>query len=319
MALKLFAGTSNPELAESVAKTANTSLAKVEVTRFKNSEVRVRVEEDVKHDSSIIIQSTSNPTDTNLMELYLMCDALRREESRRVIGIVPYFGYARQDIQHRPGECVSANVVIRFMEAIGFHKIYTINLHDEATEGVFSIPFKNLSALPLLAKEIKNYLSGQGKNTTSEKVAIVSPDQGGIERARKFGEAFFETEQFELAVTEKKRNLEHIHESKALDLYGDVEGKVAIIVDDVATSGSTLINAAKFCMESGATGVVAAIVHRDFAPDTAKKIQDSMVEKFFTTDTIALKEEYKFEKMQTVSVASLIAEELNELPLAITQ
>lgn len=316
MALKIFSGSSNPQLSQKVAENAGTSLAKADVTRFKNSEVRVRVEEDVKHDTCVVIQSTSNPTDTNLMELYLMCDALKREEARRVIGVVPYFGYARQDIQHRPGECVSANVVIRFMEAIGFHKIYTINLHDEATEGVFSIPFKNLSALPLLATEIREYMKNQQKDVTPEKVAIVSPDQGGIERARKFGEAFFQTEKFELAVTEKKRNLENIHDSRALDLYGDVKGKVAIIVDDVATSGSTLINAAQFCMDSGATGVIAAIVHRDFAPDTAKRIQDSMIEIFFTTDSINLKEEYKFEKMQTVSIASLIGEEVKNLPTA---
>lgn len=314
MALKIFSGSSNPQLSEGVAESAGTSLAKVNVTRFKNSEVRVRIEEDVKHDTCVIVQSTSNPTDTNIMELYLMCDALKREEARRVIGVVPYFGYARQDIQHRPGECVSANVIIRFMEAIGFHKIYTINLHDEATEGVFSIPFKNLDALPLLGTEIRKYLTEQGKEISPEKVAIVSPDQGGIERARKFGNAFFESEKFELAVTEKKRNLEHIHESKALDLYGDVKGKVAIIVDDVATSGSTLINAAEFCMESGATGVIAAIVHRDFAPDTAEKIQKSMIEAFFTTDSIALKDEYAFEKMKTVSVASLIGEEVKNLP-----
>ncbi len=315
MSLKIFSGTSNPELSKKVAEKAETSLAKVEVTRFKNSEVRVRVEEDVQHDTCVIVQSTSNPTDTNLTELYLMCDALRREEARRVIGVLPYFGYARQDIQHRPGECVSANVVIRFMEAIGFHKIYTVNLHDEATEGVFSIPFKNLSALPLLAKEIKQYLSSQGKGVTTEEVAIVSPDQGGIERARKFGETFFETEKFELAVTEKKRNLDQIHESRALDLYGDVKGKVAIIVDDVATSGSTLINAAEFCKQNGATAVIAAIVHRDFAPDTAERIQNSMIEVFFTTDTIALKKEYEFAKMKTVSVASLIADELKNLPI----
>lgn len=314
MSLKIFSGTSNPQLSEKVAKVAETSLAKVEVTRFKNTEVRVRIEDDVKNDTCVIIQSTANPTDTNLMELYLMCDALRREEARKVIGVVPYFGYARQDIQHRPGECVSSNVVIRFMEAIGFHKIYTINLHDEATEGVFSIPFKNLSALPLLAKEIKEYLMKQQKDVLPEHVAIVSPDQGGIERARKFGEAFFETEKFELAVTEKKRNLEHIHESRALDLYGDVKGKIAIIVDDVSTSGSTLINAAEFCMESGATGVIAAIVHQDFAPDTAQRIQNSMIEVFFTTDSIALREENNFEKMRTVSVAPLIAEEVKNIP-----
>ncbi len=319
MSLKLFSGTSNPQLSEEVAQATNASLAKVEVIRFKNSEVRVRIEEDVKHDTCVVIQSTANPTDTNLMELYLMCDALRREEARRVIGVVPYFGYARQDIQHRPGECVSSNVVIRFMEAIGFHKIYTINLHDEATEGVFSIPFKNLSALPLLAAEIKTYLQNKGTEIIPEKVAIVSPDQGGIERARKFGESLFGNNAFQLAVTEKRRDLTNMHKSKALDLYGDVKGKIAIIVDDVATSGDTLIHAAEFCMESGATGVIAAIVHRDFAPDTSTKIQNSILEAFFTTNSIALKEEYKFEKMKTVSIAKLIAEEMKEIPISVTQ
>ncbi len=314
MALKLFSGTSNCKLSEDVAKHIGVPLAKAEVTRFKNSEVRVRIEEDVKHDTCVIIQSTSNPTDTNLMELYLMVDALRREEARRVIGVLPYFGYARQDIQHRSGECVSANVVIRFMEAIGFHKIYTYNLHDEATEGVFNIPFKNLSAFSLLADEIHKYLEEQKTPVDPKHIAIVSPDQGGIERARRFGTQFFGTGSFQLAVTEKKRDLAHNHQSLALDLYGDVKGKTAIIVDDVATSGGTLINAGHFCIESGATKVIAAIVHRDFAPDTPKKIQDSKIEAFFTTDTIALKEEYIFEKMKTTSIANNLAAVIKEIP-----
>lgn len=314
MALKLFSGTSNPKLSEDVAKHIGISLAKSEVTRFKNSEVRVQIQEDVKHDTCVIIQSTSNPTDTNLMELYLMVDALHREEARRLVGVLPYFGYARQDIQHRPGECVSANVVIRFMETSGFHKIYTINLHDEATEGVFNIPFKNLSAFPMLADAIHKYFEEKNTPIDPKHIAIVSPDQGGIERARKFGNQFFGTEAFQLAVTEKKRDLEHTHKSTALDLYGDVKGKTAIIVDDVVTSGGTLINAAHFCLESGATSVIAAIVHRDFAPDTAKKIQDSKIEAFFTTDTIALREEYKFQKMRTTSVAKMLGEVIKEIP-----
>ncbi len=314
MALKLFSGTSNPKLAEDVAKHIGVALAKAEVTRFDNSEVRVRIEEDVKHDTCVIIQSTSNPTDTNLMELYLMVDALRREEARRVIGILPYFGYARQDVQHRSGECVSANVVIRFMEAIGFHKIYTYNLHDEATEGVFNIPFKNLSAFPMLADNIHKYLEEQNTPIDPKHIAIVSPDQGGIERARKFGNQFFGNDSFQLAVTEKKRDLEHIHESAALDLYGDVKGKTAIIVDDVVTSGGTLINAAHFCIENGATKTIAAIVHRDFAPAAPKRIQDSKIEAFFTTDTIALKDKYTFEKMRTTSVANMLGEVIKEIP-----
>ncbi len=317
MALKIFSGTANPALSEQVANELHMELAKVEVTRFGNSEVRVRIEEDVKHDTCVVIQSTANPTDTNLMELYLMCDALRREEARRVIGVVPYFGYARQNIQHRPGECVSVNVVIRFMEAIGFHKVYTFTLHDEATEGVFNIPFRNLSPFPLLAKEVKKYIEGKGIEVSPDTVAIMSPDQGGIERARHFGQDLFGDTPFQISVTEKKRDLEHIHQSKALDMYGDVQGKMTVIVDDVATSGSTLTNAATAALEKGAIGTMAAIVHHDFAEGTPQKLQESDLEKFFTTNTIALKENQKFDKLQEVSVAGLIAAELKMLPLTL--
>ncbi|OGK34552.1 hypothetical protein A3A93_06120 [Candidatus Roizmanbacteria bacterium RIFCSPLOWO2_01_FULL_38_12] len=314
MSLKLFSGTANPDLSKDVAKTLSLGLAKSQVTRFDNSEVRVWIEEDVKHDICVVIQSTSNPTDTNLMELFLTCDALRREEARKVIGIIPYFGYARQDIQHRTGECVSANVVIKFLEAIGFNKIYTINLHDEATEGVFTIPFKNLSAFPIIAKEIKKYFEKKGIKVNTDNIAIISPDQGGIERARKFGTELFGTDAFQLVLTEKKRDLEHIHESRALNLYGDVKDKIAVIVDDVSTSGGTLINSANICLEKGAKSIVASIIHSDFAKDTPKKIQNSQIEAFFTTDTIKLSEDQKFEKLHICSVAGLIAKELERFP-----
>jgi ribose-phosphate pyrophosphokinase len=199
--LKLFSGTAHPALTKEVADHLKIPLSKSEVVRFGNSEVRVRIEEAVKSSKCVVIQPTANPTDTNLMELFLFCDALRREEAKRVYGIIPYFGYARQNIQHRDGECVSANVVIRILEALGFHKIYTFDLHDEGTEGVFTIPFKNLSTFPVLSKKVKKYL---GSNTTEKDIAIVSPDQGGIERARNFGISFFGHNDFHLAVTEKK-------------------------------------------------------------------------------------------------------------------
>lgn len=309
--LKLFSGTSNHDLSVKVAKELKTNLAKVEITRFENSEIRIRIEEDVKHDTCVIIQSTSNPTNSNLMELFLMSDALRRQEARRVIAMIPYFGYARQDIQHRPGECVSANVIIRFLESIGIHKVYTFNLHDEATEGVFDIPFKNLSAFPVLAGEIHTHLNIKKIEVAPKTIAIISPDQGGIDRARKFGIVLFGNDKFDLCVTEKKRDLEHIHQSSTLNMYGDVRDKVAIIVDDVATSGKTLINAAHFALDKGAKSVIAAIVHRDFAPGTAKKIQDSNLDMFFTTDTIALDKKNIFKKIKSVSIKKLIAESLD--------
>lgn len=305
--LKLFSGTAHPALTKEVAEYLKIPLSKSEVVRFGNSEVRVRIEETVKSSKCVVIQPTANPTDTNLMELFLFCDALRREEAKRVVGIIPYFGYARQNIQHRVGECVSVNVVIRILEALGFHKIYTFDLHDEGTEGVFTIPFKNLSTFPVLSKQVKKYL---GTNTTEKDIAIVSPDQGGIERARNFGISFFGHNNFHLAVTEKKRDQDHIHQSEAIDIYGNLKNKTAIIVDDIATSAGTLIHSAELCKKHGAIRIISAVVHHDFSDAAPERIQNSAIEKFFTTNTIQLNEKHRFEKLEEVSIAELIAKEL---------
>ncbi len=304
--LKLFSGTANPKLTKEVADLLKLPIARSEVVRFGNSEVRVRIEEDVKRDVCVVIQPTSNPTDSSLMELFFFCDALMRQEAKKVIGFLPYFGYARQDKQHRDGEDVSANVIIRFLESIGFAKIYTIDIHDEATGGVFSIPFVNLTTFPLLATEVKKYL---GKKSTPDDVAIVSPDQGGIERARSFGEYFFGHSNFDLTVIEKKRSLERIHQSQTLNLYGNVKRKTAILVDDMVISGSTLAPATEICLARGARNVIAAIAHHDFSAKAHEVIQATKIEKFFTTNTITLKPNQKISKLVEVSVASLIASE----------
>src|SRR3989338_9480926 len=135
--VKLFSGSAHPNLSQEVSKLLNISISKSQVTRFGDSEVKVTIQEKVKNQTCVVIQPTSNPTDTNVMELLFFCDALRRQEAKKVIGYIPWFGYAKQDIQHRPGECVSVNVIIRMLESIGFFKVYTIDLHDEATGGVF--------------------------------------------------------------------------------------------------------------------------------------------------------------------------------------
>lgn len=308
---KLFSGSAHPELSKEVSKLLGVPLAKSEVVRFGNSEVKVTIQEDVKYSTCCVLQPIANPSDTHLMEFFFFCDALRRQEAKKVIGLIPYFGYARQDIQHRTGECVSANVIIRFFESIGFAKIYTVDIHDEATEGVFSIPFKNLSSLSLLANEVKNYLVSTSFNKFQPvSTIIVSPDQGGVERARNFGEFFYQTGDFSLGVIEKKRNLNASHQSKALGLYGEVKNKTVIIVDDILTSGQTLINAVDLCIERGAKKVLAAVAHHDLTKSAPKKLQDSKLERLFTTNTIALKSEQKFKKLHEISVAPLIAEEL---------
>lgn len=306
--MKLFSGSANPVLSQKVAEVRRISLAKAEIVRFENSETRIHIEEEVKDEKCYVIQSTSNPADTHLMELFFFCDALRRQEAKKVIAIIPYFGYARQDVQHRPGECVSANVVIRFLESIGFSKVYVINLHDEATEGVFSIPFKNIDAFPILAAQIKKYIG----TVSTKNVAVVSPDHGGVERARKFGDELFGHAEHTISVVEKRRDLQHIHQSIALDLYGDVTDKTVVLVDDMITSGGTLMHAAKLCLDRGATRVLTAVVHHDFGPKAPQLLQKSVIEKIFSTDTIELKQEQKFNKLVEVSVAKIINEVIKD-------
>lgn len=304
--MKLFAGSASEGLAKKVAQILRMELSKAEITRFANSEIKVRIKEEIRNETCVVIQSTSNPTDTHLMELFFFCDALKRQEAKKIIAVLPYFGYARQNIQHLPGESVSANVIIRFLETIGFFKVYTIDLHDEATEGVFSIPFKNLTALPLLAMALKKDYQNQLSN-----IAVVSPDQGGIERARKFSLYLFNKE-VELTVIEKKRNLEKIHQSQTVNLYGNVKGKIAVIVDDILTSGKTLINAASLCMARGAKKTVAVVVHPDLAINVLPLLENSVLEKIYFTDTINFNKDILSKKFKVVSVAPLIAKELEK-------
>lgn len=310
--LKLFSGTANKKLSQQVAKILKIPLSRSEVVRFDNSEVRVTIQEKVKGLNCFIIQSSANPTDTHLIELFFYADALKRSEAKKIVGIIPYFGYARQNIQHRPGECVSVNVVIRFLEVIGFNEIHTINLHDEATEGIFTIPFHNLSALPQLASSVYEYLS-LNKEFKKLKTIIVSPDQGGVERAQHFANAFYKHNRhknsIEVGVIEKKRNLDGIHQSKALKLFGNVKNKIVILVDDLITSGGTLVHAAQLCLKKGACRVITASVHHDFSPNAPKRLQESPIEKVFTTNTIELKPEQRFPKLEEISVASLIAQQ----------
>ncbi|MCL4364207.1 ribose-phosphate pyrophosphokinase [Patescibacteria group bacterium] len=308
--IKLFSGSANPRLSDLVSKLLKVPLSKSEIIRFDNSEVRVAIKEKVKDATCIVIQPTSNPTDTHLMELFFFADALKRNGAKEIIAFIPYFGYARQNREHLNGEAVSVNVVIRFLEAIGFDAVYTISLHDEGTEGIFSITFKNLNAFNILGREVAHYLKN---NKNTEEVAIVSPDQGGVERAQIFAEHFFHSNKVDIAVIEKRRNLQKIHQSKALNLYGKVRNKTCIIVDDIITSGGTLVHAADFCLKRGAKRVLACIVHHDFSPNAKEILSKSRIEKIFMSDSIALRPEQKFRQLEEISIAPLIAEEIRNV------
>jgi len=307
---KLFTGSANPKLSIEVSKLLKLPISKSEVTRFDNSEIRVTIQEKVKDEVCVIIQPTANPTDTHLMELFFFADALKRMEAKKIIAFIPYFGYARQNREHRVGESVSVNVVIRFFETIGFNQVYTFDLHDDGTEGIFSIPFKNLSTFSILGREVAHYLKN---NKNTEQVAVVSPDQGGVERAQTFAENFFHSNKVDIVVIEKRRNLNKIHQSKALNLYGKVRNKTCILVDDIITSGGTLVHAAEFCLKRGAKRVLACVVHHDFSPNAETVLSKSPIEKIFMSNTIALQPEQKFSKLREISIAPLIEQELKKL------
>jgi len=305
--VKLFSGSANPTLAKEIASYIKLPLSFAKITRFANSEVKVTIQDKVKDCLCFVIQPTSNPTDTHLMELLFFADALKRNGAKKIVAVIPYFGYARQNREHLPGESVSVNVVIRILEYVGFNAIFAVTLHDEATEGVFSVPFKNLDGFSVLTKKISAYLNNNFKN---EKVIIVSPDQGGVERAQNFADSFFHQKNVEIAVVEKKRNLKKIHESYAVNIFGEVKDKIAIIVDDIITSGGTLVHAAELCLKKGAKKVIAAVVHPDLSKNAKEIIEKSPIEKIFVTNTIELKE--KVEKIEIVSCASLIASAIKE-------
>jgi len=305
----IFPGTASPKLAEQVAKLSNLELGKLEIVTFANSEIKVTIQSDVNGREAIVVQSTCNPTNRNLVELLFTVDALRRQGAASITAIIPYFGYARQNMQHRPGECVSLNVVVKTLETLSVDKVITVDLHDEGSSSVFSIPFENKSALPLLSQAIHLEL---GLNPQTEAEYLVgSPDQGGIERARIFAENFYQNKNHPDTITvEKKRNLDALHESKAVEVFGEVKDKQIILVDDVSTSGKTIVHAAQMCLDQGAKSVMAVVVHPDFAPGVPAYLNDSPLTAFYTTNTIekTLEPLDPFPKIKQIEVASLFVQ-----------
>jgi len=307
--MKLFCGSSNFPLAEDIAKELGMSLSKSKITRFSNSETKVQILEEVRDEVCVVIQTTSNPTDTHLMELFLFCDALRRQEAKKVIGIIPFFGYARQDMQHFEGESVSAHMVIRFLETVGFNKIYTIDLHNEATSAVFSIPFKNMTAMKVLATHTAEHFKKNGISLSD--VSLLIPDQGGIEQGRFFGEEFFGSVDFPMAVIEKKRTGETV---QSFGIHGDIKGKHVVVVDDMIVTGGTIISAVESLKkEYTIESLTVVATHHDFVKDAQEKLESSIINTIISSNSILLDPTTKMTKLQEVSLAPLIADELRHL------
>lgn len=300
--MKLFAGTSNPELAKKVAGEMDVELAAVEIIRFADGEGRVRIEEEINGEEVVFVQSTSTPADKFFVETLLFVDSAKRLGASEISLVMPYFGYARQDKEHRPGEAVSAAVVAKCLETIGATKLITFDIHSKHVLSFFGIATAHQSCLPNLVSElIKN------EKLNANNLGIFSPDQDGAYRAR---DVIQEIKEGGYGFVQKERDLDQLHSLKAVHgqrFMGEPKGKDIILVDDMIASGGTIVEATKILKEEGAERIFVAATHPVFILDAAKKLQDLPIEAVYVADSIVVPEEKKIAKLRISSLASTIA------------
>ena len=294
--MKLVSGNSNRPMAEAIAASLNTPLTKCLVRRFADMEVFVEVEENVRGDDTFVVQSTSFPANDHLMELLIIIDALRRASARRVTAVIPYFGYARQDRKPGPRTPISAKLVANLIERAGADRVLTVDLHAGQIQGFFDIPTDNLFAAPVMMRDIKERFD-------CSKVTVVSPDVGGVVRARGLAKRIGAP----LAIVDKRRD--RPGESEVMNIIGDVEGHSCVLVDDIVDSGGTLCNAAEALLEQGATDVSAYITHGVLSGGAVARITSSKLKELVVTDSIQATEAVRVSRnIRVMSIAPLIGD-----------
>ena len=292
----LFSGNSNPQLAASIAEYLEIPMGKALVGRFTNGELRVQIEENVRGAEVFLIQPTCGNVNDTLMELLIMCDALTRSSAKSITALVPYYGYARQEKKTTGREPITAKLVANLMTSAGCDRVITIDLHAAAIQGFFDIPVDNLMAMPIVVDYFRN------KNIAKEDLVVVSPDAGGVSRARKFAERLGAG----LAIIFKRRPRPDAVD--VMDFVGDIEGKTALIVDDIVSTGGTLLRGVDLLMEKGAKRVFAATTHGLFAGNSIEAIQASPIEEVIVTDTVPITSAARQGKITVLSVAPLLGE-----------
>ena len=294
--IKLVAGNSNPALAQDIAKGLGIELTKAVVRRFADMEIFVEIQENVRGSDMFIIQSTSYPANDNLMELLIITDALRRSSARRITAVVPYFGYARQDRRSGSRTPISAKLVANLISHSGVDRVMTLDLHAGQIQGFFDIPTDNLFAAPLMVRDIREKFD-------LAKVMVVSPDVGGVARARGLAKRI----NTPLAIVDKRR--ERPGESEVMNVIGDVAGYNCILVDDIVDSGGTLVNAADALLAKGAKDVYAYITHGVLSGGAAARIAGSRLKELVITDSILPTEAVtKTQNIRTLPIGSLISD-----------
>lgn len=293
--LKIFSLNSNRELAEEIAKEVGIELGKSSVTHFSDGEIQINIEESIRGCHVYVIQSTSNPVNQNLMELLIMIDALKRASAATINIVMPYYGYARQDRKARSREPITAKLVANLIETAGATRMITLDMHAPQIQGFFDIPIDHLNAVRLLS----DYFSARH---LGDDLVVVSPDHGGVTRARKMADRL----KAPIAIIDKRRPRPNVAE--VMNIVGNVEGKVCIIIDDIIDTAGTITLAAKALREAGATKVYACCSHPVLSGPAMKRIEESPIEKLVVTNSIALPEEKWIDKMEQLSVAALLGE-----------
>jgi ribose-phosphate pyrophosphokinase len=295
----IFSGSASKKLAGKIAKSLGLGLSPVEIFVFPDGEKRIRIKESVVGKDCIIVQSASIPPDENYMELFIMIDALKRSGAKSIKTVIPYLGYQRQDHIFRDGEAVSLEVIAEILTRVGMTELLSFDLHSPKTPDIFTVPVKHLSALPIFAEKIK-------KDFKLNEIVLVSPDMGGIRRIKEISEMLGN---IPFATIEKNRNLAN-GEINDSGLNGDVRAKVAVIVDDMISTGQTMVEAAELLIENGAVKVFIFATHAVFARDAGKLLQHSSIERVVVSDTIDVPEYNRFPKLETISIAEVAAKAL---------
>ncbi len=292
--MKVFTGSANPELARRIAGYLKLPLGEIEITRFPDGEIFVKLKENIRDRDVFIVQPTCEPPNENLMELLIMIDAVKRASARRITAVLPFYGYARQDRKDQPRVPITAKLVANLLVAAGIDRILTVDLHAQQIQGFFDIPVDHLYGFPVIGK----YLTDQKFNDH----IVVAPDTGGVKAAYAYAQLL----KTDLAVVAKRR-LGH-SEVEAYTLVGDVKGKTAIMVDDLTTTAGTLCSAAELLMEKGAADVYAAVSHATITQTGIDRLKASPIRELIVTDTVPLRVEVEDYPVVVLSVADLLAE-----------
>jgi len=300
--LKVFSGNANRPLAEKVCDHLGIPLGNAEVKTFSDGEISVEINENVRGKDVFIVQPTCPPVNDNLMELLIMIDAAKRASAGRITAVIPYYGYARQDRKVAPRQPISAKLVANLITVAGASRVLTMDLHAGQIQGFFDIPVDNLFARPVLLHYIKEHFK--------DDLVIVSPDAGGVERARAFAKRLDAS----LAIIDKRR--ERANVAEVMNIIGDVKGKTAVIVDDIVDTGGTLTKAASALLDKGASAVYAFCTHPVLSGNAVQRIVESPLKELIVTDTIPLSEEAKkCGKIKVLSVGKLFGEAVRRIHL----